>query len=120
MGSIRGAFESALVDWESKLASDEWYFAKVRDSIIHDDLQTAQAFEGMAEIAELLLTQEDGFLVTETMVLLLDLARYVNTTELPAGLAGLMASLDSHVARFGEHPRQQMEELRRWFRVGAT
>jgi hypothetical protein len=115
---IRATFESALPDWQRRLDEDEWYFARLRERI-SSHLNPAEAFDGLAEAAQLVLSQEDPFLATEAMQLLLDLVRRADTTERPKTLVELWDRLSSHVRNLGDYQARQFEQLSLAFRHGA-
>ena len=115
MMSLKDEFESHVVDWQSKLQREEWYFTTLRKELT-DGLEPHEAFSVIPEAVDLTLEQSDRFLCLECFELLLALARVSDTTEVHPVLNDKWEQLCSHVSQFGRYSRQRVAELGRWYR----
>jgi hypothetical protein len=114
-GWLEREFTAALVDWHRKLTDDEWYFARVRDRLT-ESLSSEEAFNAIDEALNVMLAQDDEYLWTEAMYLILSLADRSDTTEMPSALSERWTELMASAARFGTYQQARAEELRRWYR----
>src|SRR5579862_4901045 len=99
-GWLEREFTNALVDWRRKLQADEWYFVRVR-SRLTESLSSEEAFNAIDEAVLVTLAQDDAFLWTEAMQLMLSLADKSSTTEMPPQLSNHWTELMASAARFG-------------------
>jgi hypothetical protein len=110
---ITSAFVAQTVDWRSRLAADEWFFAKLRGSLV-DTLTPNEAFSGVANFARLIAEMNDPELRYEAAVVLLSLARQSNTTEMPFELKTEWGKVAS---AFSSGQVSLLQELKDWYRV---
>jgi len=114
-GWLEREFTMALVDWQRKLADDEWYFVRLHGRLT-ESLSSEEAFNAIDEAVNVTLAQDDESLWTEAMYLILSLARRSDTTEMPRHLSDRWAELMTSAARFGTYQATKAEELRSWYR----
>ena len=114
-GWLEREFIAALVDWQRKLNADEGYFVGVRHRLT-ESLSSEEAFSAINEAVNVTLAQDDAFLWTEAMQLILSLADRSSTTEMPPQLSKRWDELMASAARFGTYQAKRAEELRRWYR----
>jgi len=114
-GWLEREFTTALVDWQRKLADDEWYFARLSGRLT-GSLSSEEAFNAIDEAVNVTLAQDDEFLWTEAMQLILSLADKSGTTEMPPQLSERWAELMASAARFGTYQQERAKELQRWYR----
>jgi hypothetical protein len=107
--NVATEYEAGLHDWHAKLDADEWYLANLRESVVAP-LSPVEAFENVGNVVELLLRTHDEELRFETALLLLDLTRKSETTQLHPALSLNWEKLIGHVLPV--HAR----ELERWYR----
>jgi hypothetical protein len=112
-------FTQVSENWKSKLQADEWYFISFREQIT-TGLQPNEAFDLIPDGVEVVLGQNDEFLCWESFMLLMDLIRVSETTEMHPDLEANWIILCSHASQFGEHHSEQVSELKRWYRKDST
>jgi hypothetical protein len=110
------AFDAYLLDWEDKLAKDEWYFCNVRESLTNN-LSPSDAFDDIPDVVDLILRQSDDYIFYECLLLLLSLARISNTTEIPPCLLSKIELLNNHTLSFKYYNRAKPNELKSWYRI---
>lgn len=74
-------FEADTQDWRTRLQSDEWFFANLREEFV-DSFSPPEAFDNIGAVSELVLNQDDNTLCSEAALLLCDLARRSGTSQL--------------------------------------
>ena len=110
---IASAFVAQTTDWPSSLAADEWFFAKLRGSLV-DTLTPSEAFSAVANFARLVAEIDEPELRYEAAVVLLSLARQSNTTEMPLELKAKWSKVAS---AFSSGQASLLRELKDWYRV---
>ena len=108
-------FAGALARYQETLEADEWYFARLRESLVNP-LSPAEAFALSNDVVALLLQQSDQAACSECGALLLDLARHADTSEIPPALE---KEWDPVVLALAGDS-QTLEELRQWYRRPAA
>lgn len=115
-GWLEREFAIALVDWKRKLNDDEWYFARLHDRLT-GSLTSEEAFNAIGEAVNVTLAQDNRFLWSMAVELILDLARRSDTTEMPPQLNDRWDELMTSASRFGgAYQARKAEDLRRWYR----
>ena len=114
-GWLEREFTIALVDWKRKLNDDEGYFVCLRDRLT-GSLSSEEAFNAIGEAVDVTLEQDNEFLWTEAMELILALARRSDTTEIPPQLDDRWDELMTSASRFGAYQARKTEDLRLWYR----
>ncbi len=109
------SFNSRIVNWQSKLQEDEWFFAELIEDLT-SNLQSYEAFDLIPEAVDLILQQSDGFLCRECLELLLELSRIADTTEIHPSLDSKWEQVCNHVSQFGDYHKRRVGELKRWYR----
>jgi hypothetical protein len=107
--NIATDYEAGLHDWQAKLDTDEWYLANLRESMVAP-LSPVEAFENVGHVVELLLRTRDEELRFQTALLLVDLSRHTDTTQMHPMLQAKWAQVMDHV--FPVHA----QELSAWYR----
>ncbi len=108
-------YEEHLRDWNAKLLTDEWYFARLRSSITKG-LSSKEAFHLIPQALSLTMLQNDSVLCIETFELLMDLVRISDTTEMPQEIELQWDNLLNHVRSFGNYHRRRIDEITKWYR----
>ncbi len=109
--NIAAEFERASIGWAAEVEADEWFFVRLRKRLV-DTLAPSEAFEGIGDVAELILRKPDPYLRWDEGALLIDLARHSNTTE-------LHPVLEQHWQRvIAALPEQLADQLASWYRKG--
>jgi hypothetical protein len=103
-------FRAALAsDWRSAYGRDEWFFTRLVNETVKP-LSSIEAFAAIDEVVQLLPQQPE--MMYECGVLLLNLARHSDTTEMPCGLRGAWDT----VMRLLRDYSDIAEQLRDWYR----
>ena len=90
--NLRALLSEAKKDYEKKLMNDEWSFTKFRESIL-ENIDESNCFETINNAVMIIIKEEDNYLVYELLVLLNDLIRKSNTTEIPNKLEDNLEAL---------------------------
>ncbi len=90
-------FNSRIINWQSKLQEDEWFFAKLIEDLT-SNLQSYEAFDLIPEAVDLILQQSDRFLCLEGLELLLELSHIADTTEIHPSLDRKWVQVCNHVS----------------------
>ena len=111
MSAAVNDFLDRTSDWERHLEIDEWFFAKLRDSLL-SRLTPSDAFDAIDEFVPHVLSASDPYLCLEYVVVLDSLARHSNTTQVPPKLDGCWTKLVQHIESVGPDGVKQLKGLR--------
>lgn len=105
-----------FTNWQEKLQDNEWYFCDCRKEAICN-LEPSAAYNLIPEVIDLILEQNEAYIIIECFQLLLEVYRIANTTELHPYLLKNMRSLSYHVESTGEYGKSKVAELKSWLRL---
>ena len=105
-----------FANWQEKLQDNEWYFHNCRKEITCN-LKPSETYNLIPEVIDLILEQNEAYLITECFELLLDVYRVANTAETHPYLLKNMRSLSYHVESTGEYGKSKVAELKSWLHL---
>ncbi|MCC5468350.1 hypothetical protein [Pelosinus baikalensis] len=105
-----------FTNWQEKLQDNEWYFHDCRKEITCN-LKPSTAYNLIPEVIDLILEQNEAFIITECFQLLLEVYWVANTTEIHPYLLKNMKNISYHVESTGEYGKSKVAELKSWLRL---
>lgn len=112
---LKKEFYLWIIDWEKKLAENEWYFAEFQEKIVKE-LNEAQSFAQIPAAIELVLEQTDKWLLGECFDILLLLCSLSKTTEIQPFLLLKWNQLEYIASCHNKYLKTNIEELKRHYR----
>jgi len=98
------------------LSEDEWALSNARDDLV-EKLEPYEAFAAISGILALANEQQDEYAFSSCCWLALQMAGKANTTEIPEKLPEVLDKLSEHAKGFGDLGLDEIERVRKWFRL---
>ena len=102
-------------NYEEKIKNDEWYFSKFRESVL-SNTDEKNCFFNIETVIGIILNEKDIFLVDELIVLLSDLIRKSQTTEIPKVLSDNLDALDDKF-KSDDFQKKMWEEIKDYYYI---
>lgn len=119
--NVTAEFLNCLIDFEKKLAQDEWYFVKFRDRL-RAKLDSSSAFSELNKFIDFIIssTYSDENIVIEMLEIALSLMNISNTTEIPKSLQSNKAKLEEKTQNYGNYCKSKVDDIFNWYRIKKT
>ncbi|GMA99459.1 hypothetical protein [Pelosinus sp. IPA-1] len=105
-----------ITNWQEKFQDNEWYFHDLRTEITCN-LEPVAAYNLLPEVIDLILKQNEVYVITECFQLLFEVYRAANTTEIHPYLLKNITNISYHVESTGEYGKSKVAELKSWLRL---
>jgi len=109
-------FENYCINWEDKINENEWFFEEFVELITKNLTQT-DAYNLISDAVKLVLIQSDKYLCYETLLLLFDIIRISDTTEIPQLLNNEWDNLFNHISHFSKGHIKIFNDIKEWYRI---
>ncbi len=116
--NVTAEFLNCLIDFEKKLAQDEWYFVKFRDRL-RTKLDASSAFIELNKFIDFIVssTYSDENIIIEMLEVALTLMNISNTTEIPKSLQSNETKLKEKTQYCGNYCKNKVDEIFSWYRA---